>query len=44
MEKTLFTIGYNVLVIRGMRGTFVYCENKAFNDYLKSLSENGKNS
>ena len=30
---------YNVLLTRGMRGTFVYCEDKALNDYLKSLSE-----
>ena len=29
---------YNVLLTRGMRGTFVYCEDKALNDYLKSLN------
>lgn len=31
---------YNVLLTRGMRGTFIYCEDKALNDYLKSLLKN----
>ena len=30
---------YNVLLTRGMRGTFIYCEDKALSDYLKSLLE-----
>ena len=30
---------YNVLLTRGMRGTFVYCEDIALNDYLKSLTD-----
>ena len=30
---------YNVLLTRGMRGTFIYCEDKALNDYIKSLLE-----
>lgn len=29
---------YNVLLTRGMRGTFVYCEDKALNEYLKTLN------
>jgi DUF2075 family protein len=28
---------YNVLLTRGMRGTFVYCEDKALGNYLKSF-------
>ena len=28
---------YNVLLTRGMRGTFIYCEDKALNEYFKSL-------
>lgn len=28
---------YNVLLTRGMRGTFIYCEDKMLNDYIKSL-------
>ena len=28
---------YNVLLTRGMRGTFVYCEDNELNEYLKSL-------
>jgi len=28
---------YNVLLTRGMRGTFVYCEDEALSSYLKSL-------
>ncbi len=28
---------YNVLLTRGMRGTFVYCEDEALNNYLKTL-------
>lgn len=28
---------YNVLLTRGMKGTYVYCEDKALGEYLKSL-------
>ncbi len=28
---------YNVLLTRGMRGTFIYCEDFALNNYIKSL-------
>ena len=28
---------YNVLLTRGMRGTYVYCEDEKLRDYLKSL-------
>lgn len=28
---------YNVLLTRGMKGTYVYCEDKTLSDYLKSL-------
>ena len=28
---------YNVLLTRGIRGTFVYCEDEALNNFLKSL-------
>ncbi|MDR3257913.1 MAG: DUF2075 domain-containing protein [Mycoplasmataceae bacterium] len=28
---------YNVLLTRGMRGTFIYCEDKCLSNYLKSL-------
>lgn len=28
---------YNVLLTRGMRGTYIYCEDKKLNEYLKSL-------
>ena len=30
---------YNVLLTRGMRGTFIYCEDEALNNYIKSLIE-----
>ena len=28
---------YHVLLTRGMKGTYVYCEDPALRDYLKSL-------
>jgi DUF2075 family protein len=28
---------YNVLLTRGMRGTFIYCENQNLSRYLKSI-------
>ena len=28
---------YHVLLTRGMKGTFVYCEDDSLRDYLKSL-------
>ena len=31
---------YYVLLTRGIKGTFVYCEDKALNEYLKSLIKN----
>lgn len=37
LAKKLIRNTYNVLLTRGVKGTFVYCEDKALSNYLKSL-------
>ncbi len=37
LAKKLIRNTYNVLLTRGMKGTYVYCEDEALRDYLKSL-------
>ena len=37
LAEKLIRNTYNVLMTRGMRGTFVYCEDKALHDYLNDL-------
>ena len=39
-KEELFTLSINqyyVLLTRARKGTFVYCEDKALNEYLKTL-------
>lgn len=40
LAKRLIRNTYHVLLTRGMKGTYVYCEDKALRDYLKSLIRN----
>ena len=35
--KKLIRNTYNVLLTRGMKGTYVYCEDENLRDYLKSF-------
>jgi|694.fasta_scaffold20147_2 DUF2075 family protein len=37
LAKRLIRNTYNVLLTRGIHGTYVYCEDKALSNYLKSL-------
>ena len=37
LAKRLIRNTYHVLLTRGMKGTYVYCEDEALRDYLKSL-------
>lgn len=37
LAHSLIRNTYNVLLTRGMRGTYIYCEDKKLNEYLKSL-------
>ena len=37
LAKRLIRNTYHVLLTRGIKGTYVYCEDKALGDYLKSL-------
>ena len=39
LAEKLIRNTYNVLLTRGMRGTYVYCEDEALNEYLKSLKK-----
>lgn len=36
-HSILISNTYNVLLTRGMRGTYIYCEDKILNEFLKSL-------
>jgi DUF2075 family protein len=38
LAEKLIRNTYNVLLTRGMQGTFVYCEDKALSDYLKNIT------
>lgn len=38
--KSLIRNTYNVLLTRGMRGTFIYCEDEGLKEYVKQLVEN----
>lgn len=40
LAKRLIRNTYNVLLTRGVKGTYVYCEDKKLRDYLKSLTKN----
>ena len=37
LAKRLIRNTYHVLLTRGMKGTYVYCEDEALRDHLKSL-------
>ena len=39
LAEKLIRNTYHVLLTRGMKGTYVYCEDEALRDHLKSLIE-----
>lgn len=42
--ETLIRNTYNVLLTRGMRGTFIYCEDKGLKEHIRDMLKDDSNS